>query len=370
MACARNVRPERNREGEAYMIEVLEEAVHDSLKLLPFLLGAYVLVAVLEYRFGDAIGKRMLKAGKAGPLLGALFGSIPQCGFSVMGSALYARRLVTVGTLLAVFIATSDEAVPMILAQPDSIGLLLPIIIVKVVIALVAGYGVDLALSGRSRQAADDQPVAEAVEDEAAHRHAVVQAAAEAGGEARHQQAILTVAPAHGHDEPAAHEHEGIDEVLREHGCCDHHIAGECSRKPSPWSALLWHPLQHTAKVFVFIFLVTLALGYLAHRYEDAVSGALLPRYLLLQPVLAALVGLIPNCAASVAITQLLIEEKITFGAAMAGLTTSAGVGLLVLLKENRDRRNTLFVLALLLAIGIAAGMLLQSLLPNFPNGG
>ena len=358
------------------MIAVLEEAVRDSLKLLPFLLGAYMLVAVLEYRFGDAIGKRMLKSGKAGPLLGALFGSIPQCGFSVMGSALYARRLVTTGTLLAVFIATSDEAVPMILAQPGSIGLLLPIIAIKVVFAIVAGYGVDLVLRlARPRPAADDQQVAEAVEDEGVHHHAAVESAAEVAGDSHHQPVTLTAAPPeHDHDEPEAHAHEeigeaphaheGIDEVLREHGCCDHHIAGECPRKPSPWSALLWHPLQHTAKVFVFIFLVTLALGYLAHQYEDAMSGLLLPG--LLQPVLTALVGLIPNCAASVAITQLLIEGKITFGAAMAGLTTSAGVGLLVLLKENRNLRNTLFVLVLLLAIGIAAGVLLQVLLPHF----
>ncbi|MHB9109235.1 MAG: putative manganese transporter [Armatimonadota bacterium] len=352
------------------MIEVLEEAVHDSLKLFPFLLGAYVLVAVLEYRFGDAISKHILKAGKAGPLLGALFGSIPQCGFSVMGSALYARRLVTMGTLLAVFIATSDEAVPMILSQPEKIGWLLPIIGAKVVLAIIAGYGVDLVLRlVRPRQAMDDQHAAEAVEGEASHQHTTVAAAAEVAGDTHHQQATLTAVPPeeHAHDEPEVHEHEEIDEVLREHGCCDHHIAGGCPRKPSPWSSLLWHPLQHTAKVFIFIFLVTLALGYLAHRYEDAMSGLLLPRHLLLQPVLTALVGLIPNCAASVAITQLLIEGKITFGAAMAGLTTSAGVGLLVLLKENRSRRNTLLVLALLLAIGITAGILLQVLLPRFP---
>jgi hypothetical protein len=348
------------------LIEVLEEAILDSVKLLPFLLGVYVAVAVLEYRYGDAISRHILKAGKAGPLLGALFGGIPQCGFSVMGSALYSRRLITTGTLLAVFISTSDEAIPVLLSQPDSLGWLLPIMGTKIVLAIAAGYGIDLVLRAvRSRRAgqaaAGETQHAGDVRDEEPLHHGTGETAlrAEYAGVPHHHEATVTA------ETPAeTHAHPEIDEVLREHGCCDHHIAGDCPRQPSRWSTLLWHPLKHTAKVFAFIFLVTLALGYLSHRYEDTVTGLLLPRHLLLQPVLTALVGLIPNCAASVAITQLLIAGKITFGAAIAGLSTSAGVGLLVLLKENRNRRNTLFVLGLLLAISIAVGMLLQVLLP------
>jgi len=353
------------------MLKVLYEALLDSLKLLPFLLVVYVAVAVLEYRYGDAIGRQIRKAGKAGPLLGALFGGIPQCGFSVMGSALYARRLITVGTLLAVFISTSDEAVPVLLSQPGNLGWIVPIITTKIVIAIIAGYGIDLALHAvRPRQGppthADDEsaPVSHAHED--FHQQPTDEAALEAGDIVDpHHHEMTAIAHA-----PAAHDHDEIDEVLREHGCCDHHIAGECPQQPSAWSALLWHPLQHTLRVFAFIFLVTLALGYLGYRYAGPMSGMLLSRHPLWQPVLAALVGLIPNCAASVAITQLLIAGKITFGAAMAGLISSAGVGLLVLVKENRSRWNTLGILGLLLAISLAAGLLLQVLAPGVGVGG
>jgi len=299
------------------MSAIIFEAFWDSLKLIPFLLVVYVAVATLEYRYGDAIGKHILKAGKAGPLLGALFGGIPQCGFSVMGSALYARRLVTVGTLLAVFISTSDEAVPVILSRPDSIGWILPIILTKVILAIAVGYGIDLALRTK----------------------------------------------------PPDPDHHESDEALDSHGCCDHHIAGDCAQERPRASTLIWHPLAHTARVFLFIFLVTLLIGFLNYRYEHVVMGRLFLQHSLLQPVIIALVGLIPNCAASVAITQLFLEHSITFGSAIAGLSTSAGVGLLVLLKENRNRRNTLFVLGLLLGVGIAVGLLLQILpLPGAPR--
>jgi len=345
------------------MTKVLHEAIIDSVKLLPFLLAVYLAVAMLEYRYGDAISKHILKAGKAGPLLGALFGAIPQCGFSVMGSALYSRRLITTGALLAVFISTSDEAAPVLLSQPGSLGWLAPILAIKVLLAIAAGYGVDLVLRAfRPRRAADKLRASENESEEPPHHHAGETALqAEYADDPQGREMTATAPP-----QTKASDHRDIDEVLREHGCCDHHIAGECPRRPSWPSALIWHPLEHTAKVFAFIFMVTFILGYLSYRYEGVVEGLLLPRHLLLQPVLTALVGLIPNCAASVAITQLLIEGKITFGAAMAGLITSAGVGLLVLLKENRDRRDTLFVLGLLLAISVAAGMLLQLLLPAY----
>ena len=330
-------------------LDVLGEALLDSLKLLPFLLIVYLAVGWLEYRLGDTLGERLRRAGGAGPALGALCGCIPQCGFSVMGSALYARGLITLGTLLAVFIATSDEAMPVILSHPDRFFWVLPLVGTKVLLALVVGFAVD-AITHRLRAVpAPPEPVPAPVHgngEEHAHGHA------------------------HGHEHAHAHAHLPetaalVDEVQREHGCCDHHIAGEC---PVPGRtrlhALLWHPLRHTLRVLLYIFLVILAMGLLIETFGAARISAFLQGHALLQPVVAALFGLIPNCAASVIITQLFLSGDLTFGATISGLSTGAGVGLLVLLRENPNRRNTAVIVGLLLGISILVGMLLQFFLP------
>jgi len=293
------------------MSDLLLDALRDSLKILPFLLGVYVLLVWLEMRFGDTVNQRILRAGAAGPLLGALFGGMP-AHFAVMGSALYARRMVSIGTLLAVFLATSDEAVPVILSHPTHVGLLVPIVLTKVTLGIIAGFTVDLVL--RRVSGPVDPPDGD------------------------------------------------LSTEVHEHGCCDHHIAERYPR-------LLWHPLMHTAKVFLFIFLVTLALNYLIFRVGEDRLGTYLLQHSFWQPVAAALVGLIPNCAASVVITKLFLNHDISFGSAIAGLSAGAGVGMLVLIRENRNRLNTVKILGLLLAISIAAGLLLQLLLPAWMNG-
>jgi len=320
--------------------KIVLEALRDSALLLPFLFIVYLLVAWLEYRMGDRIGDSLLRARKAGPLLGSLFGSIPQCGFSVMSSALFARRLITVGTLIAVFIATSDEAVPVILAHPDPKRMLVifPIVGTKILIALLAGFGVDAFL--RAKQAA------------AKHAH-------------EHE---------HEHDEDHKHDHEHDHEqdalaTQHEHGCCDHHIAGDCPAGTPRLPALLWHPLRHTVRVFFFIFLVTLAMSLLIHLVGKDAFAQFTRQHVLLQPLAAAIFGLIPNCAASVVVAQLYLSGAIRFGAAIAGLSTGAGVGMLVLVKENPDRRQTLAIIGLLLAVSITAGTVLQLVdrwLPRF----
>lgn len=324
------------------------EALRDSLKLLPFLLAVYLVVGWLEYRLGDSIGERLRRAGAAGPLIGALCGCIPQCGFSVMGSALYARRLITLGTLLAVFIATSDEALPVILAQPQRLGVLIPLIGTKVLLALLVGFVADAIVRTRRPAPADPAPVPVHVSSDA-HEH-------EHEHENEHD---------HGHEHTHEHAHE-TESLGHEHGCCDHHIAGECAVPArARIYTLLWHPLRHTARVFMYLFLVTLAMGMLIAAYGEERLSLFLQAHLALQPLAAAVFGLIPNCAASVIVTQLFLDGAISFGATVAGLSTGAGVGLMVLLRENPDRRNSAAIVGLLLGISIVAGLLLQYVLPH-----
>ena len=287
------------------MSDLFFDALADSAAMIPFLLAIYCLVEFFERRFGKLLEGKLQRAPKAGVVVGALFGCVPQCGFSVVASALYTRRLISTGTLLAVFLATSDEAVPVFLAQPDKGGLVIMLLVTKLIIGIIGGYVVDL-LPGSSRKPSSQinpLPMAEAPE----------------------------------------------------RGCCQHHISGEISK----WQ-LLTHPLLHTFKIFVFIFAASLGLNYLIALVGEANLGSVLLRQSIFQPFLAALVGLIPNCAASVAIAEAFLKGGLGYGSAVAGLCCSAGLGLLVLFKENHDLADTVRVLCLLVAISTLAGMAIQ----------
>lgn len=281
------------------------DALLDSLEMVPVLLLIYVVVGAFERKFGDTINTRLQSTAKAGPALGAIFGCIPQCGFSVLASAMYARRLLTIGTLLAVYLSTSDEAIPVILSQPQRAKIVLPIILAKLCIGIVCGYAVDFLLGSYKKSK-------QRVEQKEAH---------------------------------------GIDQS----GCCDHDISG----KSTKWEFLL-HPLVHTAKVFVFVFITSLGINYLIYSVGTANLGRVLLQHSIFQPVVAAFVGLIPNCAASVAITEIFLKGGISFGSAIAGLCASAGLGILVLLKENGDTRDTIRVLSLLVGISAGLGIVIQ----------
>lgn len=290
------------------MKTILQDALIDTLKMAPFLLVIYCLVTWVEDKYGHSIQHKIREASKAGPLAGAAFGCIPQCGFSVIASAMYSRGLVTVGTLIAVYLSTSDEAIPVILAQPSKIKVVIPLILTKVIIAIIAGYGIDIALKSYAKLSHTDD-----------------------------------------------HDHEHKDEI-HETGCCEHNLTDHNS---SQWQVLL-HPLVHTAKVLFFIFIVTLGLNYGFETLGEKNLHKFLLQNSLLQPVVASLIGLIPNCAASVAITEVFLKGGISFGSAVAGLCSSAGLGVLILFKENRNLRDTLRVLAMLVGTSILAGILIQ----------
>ena len=288
------------------MKEIFLNALVDSAGMIPFLLVIYFVVEWFERRFGGTIEHRLKKSAKAGPALGALFGCVPQCGFSVVAASFYSRRLITTGTLLAVILSTSDEAIPVMLAQPGRCGMVVTLLITKLIIGLIAGYLIDFLMRRRKP--------AEAAHDDHADEH-------------------------------------------HELGCCNHQLSGKTSR----WQ-LLKHPLIHTAKIFLFIFAVTLGINGLIAAVGQENIGRVLLRHSLLQPFLAALIGLIPNCAASVAIAEMFLKGGLSYGSAVAGLCCSGGLGLLVLLRENRDFKDTLRIVALLFFISTAAGLAIQLL--------
>ncbi|MGI6240853.1 MAG: putative manganese transporter [Candidatus Omnitrophota bacterium] len=282
---------------------LLVHAGRDVLAIVPWLLGIYIFLELVEHKFNRILTDRISHRNHIAPILGALFGCIPQCGFSVIASALYTRRCISLGTLLAVFISTSDEAIPVILAQKDQAQLVLDILGVKIIIATVAGYLID-----------------------AFHR-------------------------------PDTHAPHAPVHRVGEHLHCSCHSH---SHNEPWWKTYLLFPLKHTASISVFIFLISIALGFLIETAGEENLGKIFFHGSLFQPALAVAIGLIPNCAASVAIAEMHLKGVITFGSAIAGLCASGGLGILVLIKESKDMKETLAILSLLALISLAAGIVLN----------
>ena len=305
-----------------YLFNIFLEALTDSAKMIPLLLIIYVGIELVEYKYANKIREAVQKAGVAGPAVGALTGSFPQCGISVVASALYTQRLATIGTLLAVYLSTSDEAIPVILSQPESTKIIVPLIITKIIIALIGGYAVDFAFRKSN-------------EETLAH----IKAYAE-GSDSKH------------------HNHE---KILEEKACCGH-SASPSSVEFNPREIIL-HPIIHTAKVFIFIFIVSFAINFAIVQMGEEAFAKLFLGDSIFQPFLVALFGLIPNCASSVAITTLYLKGAITYGSVIAGLCTSGGLGLLVLFKEEKDKKHVLRILLLLFGISVSAGYIIQYLI-------
>lgn len=314
------------------MLEVLADALIDTLKLIPLLLIANVLIEVLEHAVvGRIRAEKALKGGFA-PLIGAGVGLLPQCGFSVVAANMYSSRHIGMGTLLAVFVATSDEAVPILLSSPSSALRLLPLLAVKLAGALVIGYVVSLVLSRRDKKNIVEVSEGESFHAVGCHGHALV-------GETR--------------------EHEG------EHshgGDCDGEDGEEdkLARKKADRKKLLdrflWHPLLHTLTVSLYILAVNILLGVVIYFITEQRLAAFMSGVRFLQPLVAAIVGLIPNCASSVAIAELYSVGTLSLGGAVAGLSVNAGLGLAVLFKENKRMKENFVILALLFAFGVALG--------------
>lgn len=277
------------------LMDVVLDAAVDTLKLLPFLFLTYLAMEALEHHAGERSEEAVRKAGSLGPVVGAVLGVVPQCGFSAAASTLFAGRVITVGTLLAVFLSTSDEMLPILIAEQAPLSLIGQVLLIKVAVAIVVGFVVD----------------------------ALVRLAKRDGD---------------GH----IHIHELCEQ---EHCDCE--------------DSVLVSAVKHTLQVTLFIFLVALVLGFVIEWVGPETLASFMSQNPALSVVAASLVGLIPNCAASVAITELYLEGALGFGAMMGGLLVSAGVGLLVLFRTNRPMGLNFAITGVLLAVGVAFGGLL-----------
>ena len=315
-------------------LDVLADAVADTLYLIPFLFVTYLFMEWLEHKTGSAAQRAIKRAGKAGPAVGALLGVVPQCGFSAAASTLYAARVVTLGTLFAVFLSTSDEMLPIFIAEQVPLETVLMVLGTKIVIGMVAGFAIDAVMRATHRAGDEGLRIHELCErDHCDCSHDCETCA----------------------DNPAlAYEHaddcaEGCD---HEHHHHDHsHDAG--------WGGIALSAFKHTLQVTLFVFLVSLVLDAVLVVVGEEVLGEFLSSNAALAVLGSAVIGLIPNCAASVAIAQLYVEGVLGFGACMAGLLSAAGVGLLVLLRTNRHARENVLILAGLVAISVVSGFIL-----------
>ena len=280
------------------LIHVLEHSFIDTLKMLPFLLIAFLLLEFIEHRAGEKTMNILSKSGKAGVLVGSALGLIPQCGFSVIGANFFADRVISLGTVLAIFLSTSDEALVILMSDPTKFKDVLFLLLVKFVIAVVAGYVVDVIFKKLN--------------------------------------------------------HEHVNHHLQEHH--DDHCHDGCGCSCNSPKAFWKNTLKRTASVWIFLFIASFALGLLIELVgEESLSKFLLTNSLF-QPFLTGLVGLIPNCAASAIIAQMYIEGALSIGSVISGLCSSAGLGLLVLFRDNKNHKENLIVLALLYFIGVACG--------------
>ena len=279
------------------MLDIIIDVLLDSVKILPFLFGAYLLIELLETVSEEKTVALVHKAGKWGPVIGGTLGVIPQCGFSAATANLYAGGIITRGTLVAVFLSTSDEMLPILISENAPTLLILKILALKAAAGMLAGLLIDLLLREPERELC-------------------------------------------------------IEELCQEAGCkCEESI----------WKSAL----RHTVKIFGFLLLVTFVLNFVIETLgEERLAGFLLNRPVVGE-LLAGLIGLIPNCAASVVITELYLSGGMGAGAMLSGLLVGAGVGVLVLCRVHHDWKDNLKTIALLYASGVVLG-LLMGLLPIF----
>ena len=342
------------------LIDILLDAGKDTLSLVPFLLVTYLALETLEHVAGDRVNGAIKRAGAAGPVVGSLLGMVPQCGFSAMAATLYAGRVVTLGTLVAVFLSTSDEMLPLLLAEQVPVQTMAMLLASKALIALVTGFIVDAAIRGLRRNARAHAAIRRTVLGTAANPahvncahddHSggdIIDEVAEAGVSADHIHELCERDHGHGHD----HGHEG------EH---EHHHGHSHSHKGAPVLSIIRSAISHTVQVSVFIFLVTLILVAVLETFGESAIEQFLRGNETLAVLGSALVGLIPNCSASVVITQLYLEGALQLAPMLAGTLISAGVGYLVLFRTNRSARENAVFLVMMYVIGAGWGLILSA---------
>jgi len=278
------------------MLEIIEHTLKDSIKLIPFLFVTYLLMEFLEHKTSSKINKTIKKSGKYGPLVGGVLGLLPQCGFSVMATNLYMGRIITIGTLITIYLTTSDEMLPILISENVAIGIIIKILAIKFLIGVISGIIIDVILNFKNK-----------------------------GKEIKE---------------------EHVDFCEHEHCHCE--------------EGILKSAIRHTISIFAFILLITFILNLVIHNIGEEKLSSLIMNNKILGPAIAGLIGLIPNCASSVIISQLYIEKVISSAIMISGLLVNAGVGILVLFRVNRNLKENIKITAILYGIGVVSGIILE----------
>ncbi len=274
------------------MKEIILETLIDSIKLLPFLFITFLLIELFEHKLSKKSKNMIEKSGKFSPIIGSLLGIIPQCGFSVMATNLYVTRIISLGTLIAIYLSTSDEMIPILIAEQAPISLFIKIIIIKFIIGFVIGFIIDFILRKK-------------------------------------------------------------DEVKEDFSICTEEHCN-CNEK------ILTASLKHTINIFIFIlicnFIINTCMEYGGIYYLEKV----LLKDNLFAPFLTSLIGLIPNCASSVVLTELFLKDAISFAGLISGLLSGAGVALLVLFKVNKNKKESLYITGIIYTVGVLSGIIIE----------
>ena len=277
------------------ILEILQDTAIDTIKLIPFLFITYLIMEYIEHKTSNKLRDTIKKSGKFGPLLGAVVGIFPQCGFSVSATNLYAGRVITIGTLIAVYITTSDEMLPILLTEAVPITTILTILGIKLVLGIIAGFIVDFIFKLVKKE----------------------------------------------------HQEQDIEELCEHEHChCEEGIVSSATK--------------HTLNITIFIFVITLILnGIITYIGEDTIAH-FISKNIILGPIIAGLIGLVPNCASSVILTELFISNVISMPVLISGVAVNAGVGLLVLFKTNKNIKENVSIIGILYAIGVISGIVLE----------
>ena len=291
------------------MLEIIEDTLIDAIKLLPFLFITYLIMEYIEHKMGHKTKHAIKKSGKWGPIIGSILGVFPQCGFSVSATNLYAGRVITLGTLIAVYLSTSDEMLPIFVSEAVSPIIILKILGIKLIIGIIAGTLIDV--------------IAHIIRNNVLNKK---------------QSTNNTV----------ENEEDEIGHICEEDHC-------HCNE-----SGILKSAIHHTLNILMFIIIITFIINTAVHFVgEETIASWILNRPVI-GPLIASLIGLIPNCAASVIITNMYLDKVISLGSMISGLLTGAGVGLAVLFKTNNKIKENIGILILLYAIGVISGIIID----------
>lgn len=304
-----------------FVLDVVIDALKDTAELIPFLFVTYVVISLLDLFASDKTTAAIQRAGHAGPLIGGVLGVVPQCGFSAMGASLYADRIVSLGTFVAVILSTSDEMLPLLLAEHVEVGLLARILVTKAVLGVILGFAIDLVLRavlGRTSLAGVDESDAGEEQDEDAEF------------------------------DPSAYS-------------CDCGCGEPLTRGQTAWWVVV-NSAYRTFQVVVFIFVVSVLLNALIALVGEDTLASFLSGNAVVATLVSGLVGLVPNCAASVVLTQLYIDGVLGFAPMIAGTLVAGGAGYLVLFRMNGNMRENAAIVGIVYALGVCAGLVMLGL--------